>query len=447
MMYICRKVIGARYYNLGEDTGMEATPADTDGHGTHTSSTAAGSSVKGASLYGVAKGTARGGVPSARIAMYKVCGNYGCSDMSLLAAFDDAIADGVDVISISIGGNAQDFMNDVIAIGSFHAMKKGILTVCAGGNDGPYEGTINNVAPWIFTVAASNSDRKFETLVQLGNGIKISGMSINTFSPKKTMYPLTSSDLAYNGTGKIVLCLGDYSSDWTVKRSRGAGTIIAVDEPQDMASTTLIPASLVSANQGILIAHYINTTNVSGWEDPLSSGSGLLNPVDAVHPGLVYDVSQNDYIRYLCFEGYNGTTLSLVRGGDDDSSDSNKSHYNCSKFKPAIGVDGLNYPSMHVYLLNTDTHISETFQRTVTYVGDAPTVFKAKVTSSNTKGLSIKVQPEFLSFTMPKQKRSFKISVKGTITDDTPYTITAFFEWADFNSRVRSPILIYRPIV
>ena len=49
-----------------------------------------------ASMLGLAKGTARGGAISARIAVYKVCWFDGCDDADILAAFDDAIADGVD---------------------------------------------------------------------------------------------------------------------------------------------------------------------------------------------------------------------------------------------------------------------------------------------------------------------------------------------------------------
>jgi len=109
------------------------------GHGTHTSSIAGGREVKNVSFYGYAKGIARGGVPSSRIAAYKVCNKFGaCSIVGILAAFDDAIADGVDVITISIcAPRFNDFLNDVIAIGSFHAMEKGILTVQAVGNSGP----------------------------------------------------------------------------------------------------------------------------------------------------------------------------------------------------------------------------------------------------------------------------------------------------------------------
>lgn len=123
-------------------------------------------------MYGLGSGTVRGGVPSARIAVYKICWSDGCSDANILAAFDDAIADGVDIISISVGGPLfTDYFEDSFAIGAFHAMKHGILTSAAAGNWGDGTGGfLNNYSPWTLTVAASTTDRKFVTKVQLGNG-------------------------------------------------------------------------------------------------------------------------------------------------------------------------------------------------------------------------------------------------------------------------------------
>lgn len=173
-------MIGAKYFNLDPSgpTIENPSPVDDQGHGTHTSSTAAGSVVRGASLYGIGKGNARGGVPSARVAMYKVCWTIGCSDMDMLAGFDEAIADGVNFISVSIGGPSRDFFSDPIAIGAFHAMKRGVLTSCSAGNDGPRPMSVENVAPWIMTVAASTVDRQFTTQVAFGDGKKIRVSSI-----------------------------------------------------------------------------------------------------------------------------------------------------------------------------------------------------------------------------------------------------------------------------
>jgi subtilisin family serine protease len=162
----CSKLIGARYYSSTESA------RDDTGHGTHTASTVAGNAVKDVSFYGLAQGTARGGVPSARIAAYKVCTSSRlCSAHDTLAAFDDAIADGVDIITASVAFSMiQEFDVDPLSIGAFHAMERGILTSHAAGNNGPSGATVSSVAPWMLTVAASSMDRRIIDKVVLGNG-------------------------------------------------------------------------------------------------------------------------------------------------------------------------------------------------------------------------------------------------------------------------------------
>lgn len=121
---------------------------------------------------GLAQGLARGGAPSARLAIYKVCwAPGGCSTADLLAAFDDAISDGVDVLSVSLGSPPplDTYVDDILAIGSYHAVTKGISVVCSAGNSGPYAQTVINTAPWVITVAASTIDRAFPTVITLGN--------------------------------------------------------------------------------------------------------------------------------------------------------------------------------------------------------------------------------------------------------------------------------------
>lgn len=120
-------------------------------------------------MLGFGSGTARGAVPSARIAVYKICWTKGCYGADVLAAFDDAIADGVDIISVSLGGYSPYYFENPIAIGAFHAMKNGILTSTAVGNYGHDRATITNLWPWSLSVAASTIDRKFVTKLRLGN--------------------------------------------------------------------------------------------------------------------------------------------------------------------------------------------------------------------------------------------------------------------------------------
>ncbi|XP_061370059.1 subtilisin-like protease SBT4.15 [Gastrolobium bilobum] len=568
------KVIGAKYFNLeqtastSEDNNL--SPADEEGHGTHTASTAAGVAVKGANLYGIGRGTARGGVPSARIAVYKVCwGSSGCSDMDMLAAFDEAIADGVNLISVSIGGTPRPFFSDPMAIGSFHAMKRGILTSCSAGNDGPSTMTVENVAPWILTVAASAIDRQFTTVVSLGDGKKVAGMSINTFSPKKNMYPLITGALASNVTGdsygnasacdygtlskdkvmgRIVYCLGTGSQDYVINELGGAGTIMSVVEQSDYSTTTIIPGVFVDATtEGKTIDLYINSTknaqaiihktistrspgsyiasfssrgpqfitfnilkpdlaapgldilagystlaSITGYSEDnrhnffniisgtsmacphaagaaayvksfhphwspaaiksalmttatpmrikdetaeLGSGSGQINPVRALDPGLIYDINMNSYIAFLCKEGYNSTSIGILIGSKG---------FDCSSISSAQGTDGINYPSMHTQIMQANSSISAIFYRNVTNVGFANSTYKAKVTAP--KGLSIVVVPDTLQFSRLNQELSFKVALKGPSMPKETKILSGSLEWNDSKHSVRSPIVVYKPM-
>lgn len=175
-----RKLIGARYFNkgyaayAGSLNASYETARDNEGHGTHTLSTAGGNFISGANVFGNGNGTAKGGSPKALVAAYKVCwpqvdSGGGCFDADILAAIEAAISDGVDILSLSLGGGAKDFSEDVTAIGAFHAVQQGIIVVCSAGNSGPAPGTIENGAPWILTVGASTINRDFTSYVALGN--------------------------------------------------------------------------------------------------------------------------------------------------------------------------------------------------------------------------------------------------------------------------------------
>lgn len=133
----CRKLIGARFFSKGiqlvsslpggEQPSSEdaSSPRDYEGHGTHTLSTAGGAFVPDASVLGRGKGRAAGGSPLARVAAYKACFAAGCSGVDVLAAIVAAVEDGVDVLSMSLGSPASDYLTDPIAIGTLYAVQRG----------------------------------------------------------------------------------------------------------------------------------------------------------------------------------------------------------------------------------------------------------------------------------------------------------------------------------
>lgn len=116
----------------------------------------------------MARGTARGGAQSSRLAIYKACWFGLCSDADILSALDDAIGDGVDILSLSLGPDPPQptYFENAISIGTFHAFQRGILVSASAGNSG-FPSTACNVAPWILTVAASTLDREFHSDVYL----------------------------------------------------------------------------------------------------------------------------------------------------------------------------------------------------------------------------------------------------------------------------------------
>ncbi|XP_057435905.1 subtilisin-like protease Glyma18g48580 [Lotus japonicus] len=202
-----RKLIGARFFSKafeaynGKLPPTQQTARDLVGHGTHTLSIAGGNFVPRAQVFSNGNGTAKGGSPRARVATYKVCWSLtdpaSCYGADVLAAIDQAISDGVDVISVSAGGrsfiSAEEIFTDEVSIGSFHALAKNILVVASAGNDGPALGTVLNVAPWVFTVAASTIDREFSSTITLGNNQQITGASLFVNLPPNQLFSLILS--------------------------------------------------------------------------------------------------------------------------------------------------------------------------------------------------------------------------------------------------------------
>ncbi|XAR61950.1 Cucumisin [Bertholletia excelsa] len=284
-----QKLIGARFFKKGYEEAFgpidekkeSNSPRDDDGHGTHTATTAAGSAVTGASLFGYAEGTARGMAPRARVAAYKICWMGGCFATDILAAMDKAIEDGVDVLSLSIGGTISEYDRDFVAIGAFRAAAKGIFVSCSAGNAGPSSLTLSNVAPWITTVGAGTLDRDFPAYVAAGNGKSFPGVSLYSGKPlSDSLIPLVYAGNASNSSsgalcidgslipakvsGKIVVCDRGMNArvqkGLAVKAAGGVGMILTNTElygEELVADAHLIPTVALGQRSGDAMKKYI----------------------------------------------------------------------------------------------------------------------------------------------------------------------------------------------
>ncbi|GLJ29148.1 hypothetical protein SUGI_0574720 [Cryptomeria japonica] len=291
-----KKIIGAQYFVKGYEKSLNTiidpsseylSPRDSSGHGTHVASIVAEAAVTVNSRY--AKGTARGMAPQARLAIYKASWESGFSHQAdVLAAIDKAVADGVDIISISIGKKTANlpFYKNPIALGTFGAIEHGVFVSAAAGNNGPSPSSLDNAAPWITTVGASSIDRDFPAFVRLGHYM---GTYRGTSTYKggngklQGQLPLVYASANDNSTcclsgsldrnvveGKIVLC--DYQTsefkdkENEVARAGGVGMILvnkkdfgALQEVTTPNNGTIhnLPSISVSFRDGESIKSYI----------------------------------------------------------------------------------------------------------------------------------------------------------------------------------------------
>ena len=202
-----RKVVTARYYNaaFGGNAGIDAlrpweynSPRDYQGHGSHTASTAGGNYGVPATGPAAVFGTISGIAPRARLAVYKALWSTEAADtasggsVDLVAAIDQAVADGVDVINYSISGTLTNFA-DPVEISFLYAADAGVFVAASAGNSGPTASTVAHPSPWITTVAAGTHNRNGSGSVTLGNNATYYGASLASTA---VTAPLINSDVA-----------------------------------------------------------------------------------------------------------------------------------------------------------------------------------------------------------------------------------------------------------
>ncbi|TFW34277.1 S8 family serine peptidase [Massilia horti] len=324
------KLIGAQYFDttylsVGKTTNWTEfrSPRDSiggnvghGGHGTHTSSTAGGNSGPTAVVGGVAVGSASGIAPRARVAMYKVCWTYddptatdgtgsknSCYVGDSVAAIEKAVVDGVNVINFSISGGTS--ITDPVEQAFLHASNAGVFVSASAGNDGP-SNAVAHISPWEATVAASTHNREMQADVNLANGNKYTGASMNT-APLPDAPLIRAEDAGlpgadplalrlcyskgYNGgvqvldpakvTGKIVTC--DRGNNARVDKSlavleAGGVGMIQVDNGSGLvAEVHSVPTVHVTAANGAAIKAYAQTAGAMASMTKFVIGTSSVN--------------------------------------------------------------------------------------------------------------------------------------------------------------------------
>lgn len=364
-----QKLIGARYYNAGwgGNAGVAETfpyefnsPRDWGGHGTHTSSTAGGNA--GVPVTGPAApfGTVNGIAPRARIATYKVCWSTselggGCFNSDSVAAIDQAVADGVDVINFSIGGTRTNF-RDPVEIAFMYAADAGVFVAASAGNDGPTSSTVAHPGPWLTTVAAGTHNRTTTGTVTLGNGAQYTGASLSPAPVNAPMIDATAAGLpgadatmvrlcyaaVDNGgtpvldpakiAGKIVVCdrgvTARVNKSLAVAQAGGVGMVLVNTSPNTLnADYHSVPTVHLADTDRAAIKTYVATASPSGTvskatinldapapftasfssRGPLLAGAGNLLKPDLIAPG-------QDILAAVAPPGNSGRSFDIYSG-------------------------------------------------------------------------------------------------------------------------------------
>ena len=239
-----QKLIGARFYNagFGGNAGIDAdlpfefnSPRDHNGHGTHTATTAGGNANVPATGPAAVLGSINGIAPRARIAAYKACwsvpGTAGsCAGVDLLAAIDQAVADGVDVINYSISGTRTNF-RDPVEIAFLFAADAGVFVAASAGNAGPATSTVAHPSPWITTVAAGTHNRDGAGSVTLGSGANYTGASLAETAVTAPFIDSTTAGLPGADPTAVALCYAavDNGGAPVLDPAKVAGKIVLCD--------------------------------------------------------------------------------------------------------------------------------------------------------------------------------------------------------------------------
>ncbi|MET7597645.1 S8 family serine peptidase [Streptomyces sp. NPDC005481] len=231
------KLVGARYFG---DAWQASTPQDRrddylsprdrEGHGTHTASTAAGNANVQVTVDGKDFGKITGVAPGAAVAVYKAlwtskdAAGVG-ADSDIVAAVDQAVADGVDVINYSVGSILESPLDAPVQQAFRSAAQAGVFVSTAAGNSGPVSGWMDNTAPWTTTVAASTMATP-EATVKLGDGRTFVGASVTVNEQLGPKPMVLSSEVK---TAEAAVSAAQLCQDSTLDPAKAAGKVVVCD--------------------------------------------------------------------------------------------------------------------------------------------------------------------------------------------------------------------------
>ncbi|CAI5479464.1 unnamed protein product [Closterium sp. Yama58-4] len=405
------KIIGGGVFHKAFESGGTSldlsydwdSPRDSAGHGTWCAGAAAGNNNVPIRSIGKASGMA----PGARLAIYKVFwqanGDMYATSPDIFSAVDQAVADGVDVLSLSLGGaSPTDTYFDDVPFISVHAA--GVFVAFAAGNDGRPSAfaatgyrTLCNFSPYYMTVGASispaataapvvayfsstgplakpsrSTPAAYPSNTILKPDIIAPGVELYAAAPgttvgsKGSFQALSGTSMATPHVAGIAALIIQQHPDWT---------------PSQIMSAMMTTARRTNSRKGAIKNEYGKAA--SPWE----MGAGHVVPARVVNPGLTYDAGEQDFRNFLAGQNYNRA----------------RREFGTASLK-AIEAKNLNRPAISL----AKVHFKATVTRTVTNVADTTSTYTVRI--KRPPGVNVKVSPSRFTIA-PGQRKAYTVTV------------------------------------
>jgi len=310
--YVSPKVIVAKvFYNKAGQQGLDAQAIQD--HGSHTAGIAAGifNPSLNAVVNGVMINSMSGIAPGAFLGNYNVFpgGVLNARNEDILNAVDAAIADGMDVLNLSLGGNYHG-NNDLLANGLDNAVDAGLVVAVAAGNSGPGAGTLESPgrARKVITVAASTNQHFVgEPFTYPSGGGTTIGAAVGDFDPLPAQ-SFNLFDTHSNGCTSVdpgaagnlaIIDRGVCTFSQKVANAKAAGAIAVLiinnvaGDPIAMARTAgfddNIPAVMIGLNEGTALRGSGATTasTTATFQEFISANKDILAAFSGQGPTTV----------------------------------------------------------------------------------------------------------------------------------------------------------------
>ena len=208
----------------------------------------------------------------------------------------------------------------------------------------------------------------------------------------------------------------------------GLAALVKAAHP-DWSPAAIRSALMTTAYTVYKNAQKLQDTSTGKPATPFDYGSGHVDPVAALDPGLVYDLTAADYLSFVCALNYTSSQISSLAGRK----------FTCDASKK-YSVTDFNYPSFSVVFTSGGGSKSNVvkYTRTVTNVG-SPGTYKVSLSSEN-PSVKISVEPASLNFAAINEKKSYTVTF--TEVSSLPLNSNSFARlvWSDGKRNVGSPI-------